>query len=241
MKKVTWILCSLILLATAPMMAQDFNKLKKSVGEKLGTSGAKGLSQEEVAEGLKEALSKGVEKGVEQLSKPDGYFKDLEIKIPLPAEARAVEDKLRQLGQDKLVDQAIESLNRAAEDAASGAKDIFIVAIKSMTLTDAISILRGEDNAATNFLAKATRAALVEKFKPVVSTSLEKVGATKHWNTVFSTYNKIPLVQKVNPDLEDYATNKAIDGLFVQIAKQELEIRKNPAARVTDLLKKVFG
>ncbi len=241
MKKITWILCSMLLLATAPVMAQDFSKLKKAVGEKVGASGASGLSQDEVAAGLKEALSNGVEKGVAQLSKPDGYFKDLEIKIPLPAEARAVEDKLRKLGQDQLVDQAIESLNRAAEDAASGAKDIFIVAIKSMTLTDAISILKGEDNAATNFLEKATRAALVEKFKPVVSTSLEKVGATKHWNTVFSTYNKIPLVQKVNPDLEDYATNKAIDGLFVQIAKQELEIRKNPAARVSDLLKKVFG
>jgi uncharacterized FlgJ-related protein len=110
-----------------------------------------------------------------------------------------------------------------------------------MTLTDAMSILRGEDNAATKYLEKSTRAALFEKFKPVVKVSLDKVGATKNWNTIFTTYNKIPLVEKVNPNLEEYATNKAIDGLFIQIAKEELAIRKNPAARVSDLLKKVFG
>ena len=152
-----------------------------------------------------------------------------------------METKLRSIGQGQKVDEAIESINRAAEDAANGAKDIFVDVIKNMTLTDAMSILRGEDNAATKYLEKSTRAALFEKFKPVVKVSLDKVGATKNWNTIFTTYNKIPLVEKVNPNLEEYATNKAIDGLFIQIAKEELAIRKNPAARVSDLLKKVFG
>ena len=110
-----------------------------------------------------------------------------------------------------------------------------------MTLTDALGILRGEKDAATKYLEKSTRAALVEKFKPTVKVSLDKVGATRYWNLMFSTYNKIPFVTKVNPDLDDYVTNKAIDGLFIQIAKEELTIRKNPTARVTELLKKVFG
>ncbi len=243
MKKSIYITCGILVFCASSSLAQ-FDKLKKTVGDKIestttSTSGA--LSEEEVGSGLKEALTKGVEKGVDQLSKPNGYFGDLEIKIPLPAEAKNVESKLRSMGQGQKVDEAIESINRAAEDAATSAKDIFVDAIKSMTVTDAMSILRGDDNAATKFLDKTTRAALVAKFKPVVKASLDKVGATKNWNTIFTTYNKIPLVEKVNPDLEEYATNKAIDGLFIQIAKEELSIRKNPAARVSDLLKKVFG
>ena len=220
--------------------SQILDKLKKTVDETVNNT-SNSLTEEEVGEGLKEALTKGIENGVARVSKPDGYFKDLAIKIFLPEEAKKVEAKLRQIGQGEQVDKAIESLNRAAEDAANGAKDIFITAIKAMTIQDAMSILKGEDNAATTFLEKTTRQALFDKFKPVVKASLDKVGATKHWNTIFTTYNKIPLVEKVNPDLEEYATNKAIDGLFVQIAKEEKEIRENPAARVTDLLKKVFG
>lgn len=220
--------------------AQILKDLKNKVEENVSTSSSN-LTEEEVAKGLKEALTRGVEKGVDQLSKPDGYFKDLAIKIPLPPEAQNVEEKLRKMGQGQKVDDAIESINRAAEDAANGAKDIFVTAITSMSLTDAMGILKGEKNAATAYLEKTTRSSLFEKFKPVIKSSLEKVGATKHWNTLFTTYNKIPMVQKVNPDLEEYATNKAIDGLFVQIAKQEKEIRDNPAARVSDLLKKVFG
>lgn len=239
MKRSFIALITLLLVGTTAQ-AQLFKDLKKKVEDEIGVSNSS-LTEEEVGAGLKEALTNGVEKGVDRLSTPDGYFKDLAIKILLPEEAKKVESKLRSLGQDKMVDDAIESLNRAAEDAANGAKDIFVDAITSMTVNDAMSILRGEDDAATNYLEKSTRAALVAKFKPVIKNSLDKVGATKHWNTVFTTYNKIPLVQKVNPDLEDYTTNKAIDGLFVQIAKQEKEIRENPAARVSDLLKKVFG
>jgi nitrogen regulatory protein PII len=242
MKKSIYTTCGILIFCASTSMAQ-FDKLKKTVGDKIESTAptSSALSEEEVGSGLREALTKGVEKGVNQLSKPDGYFGDLEIKIPLPEEAANVEAKLRSMGQGQKVDDAIESINRAAEDAAIGAKDIFVDAIKSMTLTDAMSILRGEDNAATNFLDKATREALVIKFKPIVKASLDKVGATKNWNAIFTTYNKIPLVTKVNPDLEEYATNKAIDGLFIQIAKEELAIRKDPAARVSDLLKKVFG
>ena len=200
-----------------------------------------GLSEEEVGKGLKEALNQGIEKGVEQLNKKDGYFKDAEIKIPMPEEAKKVEKKLRDLGQDKQVDDAIESMNRAAEDAAFAAKEIFVIAIKDMTLTDAMGILKGEDNAATKYLNKATYAALTAKFQPIIKVSLDKVGATQYWNTVFTNYNKIPFITKVNPDLVAYVTEKALNGLFIQVAKEELLIRKDPLARGTDLLKKVFG
>lgn len=243
MKKSVYITFGILVFCASSALAQ-FDKIKKTVGDKIEstTSSSSGaLSEEEVGAGLKEALTKGVEKGVSQLSKADGYFGDPEIKIPLPEEAANVETKLRNMGQGQKVDEAIESINRAAEDAANGAKDIFVGAIKKMTVSDAMSILRGEDDAATKYLDKTTRAELVEKFKPVIKASLDKVGATKNWNTIFTTYNKIPLVEKVNPDLDEYATNKAIDGLFIQIAKEELSIRTNPAARVSDLLKKVFG
>ncbi len=222
--------------------AQTFNSLRKAAEDKIvKTTASTNLSEDEIVRGLKEALRIGVEKGVDQLSKPDGYFKDPEIKIPFPQEVKQVESKLRSFGQGKMVDEAIESLNRAAEDAVIDAKDIFIAAIKNMTLTDAMSILKGEKDAATKYLEKSTRAALIEKFKPTVKASLDKVGATKYWNQMFTTYNKTPFVTKVNPDLDDYVTNKAIDGLFIQIAKEELAIRENPTERVTDLLKKVFG
>lgn len=222
--------------------AQTFNDYKKAAEKKIiETTANTDLSNEEIAQGLKEALEIGVEKGIDKLSKPDGFFKDPEIKIPFPEEVKQVESKLRMTGQGKMVDEAIESINRAAEDAVIDAKDIFIAAIKNMTLTDALSILRGEKDAATRYLEKYTRAALVEKFKPTVKVSLNKVGATKHWNLMFSSYNKIPFVTKVNPELDDYVTNKAIDGLFIQITKEELSIRKDPTARVTELLKKVFG
>ena len=241
MKNLIFITSSILFLS-ASVFGQDFGKLKQRVTETVSSDKSSGaLSEGEVSNGLKEALNKGIEKGVTQLSKPDGYFKDLQIKIPLPEEAQVVESKLRQMGQGKQVDDAIESINRAAEDAAMGAKDIFVDAIKNMTVTDAMGLLKGNDDAATRFLEKSTREALVAKFRPIVKVSLDKVGATKHWNTIFTTYNKIPFVSKINPDLEEYATNKAIDGLFIQIAKEELEIRKNPGARVTDLLKKVFG
>jgi hypothetical protein len=240
MKKILFILVGIAMLSSSAN-AQFLRNLKKKVEKTITESDKSVLSEEEIGKGLKEALTIGIEKGVEQLSKQDGYFKDSEIKIPMPKEAKSVEEKLRAIGQGKKVDQAIESMNRAAEDAASEAKDLFVAAIKEMTLNDALGILKGEDDAATRYLENHTRDQLVEKFKPIIKTSLNKVGATKHWKTVFSSYNKIPFIKKVNPDLDDYVTDLAIEGLFIQIAKEEVEIRKNPVARVTDLLKKVFG
>jgi len=240
MKKILIILVC-IAIASTTVQAQFLKGLKKKVEETITESDKSVLSEEEIGKGLKEALTIGIEKGVDQLSKPDGYFKDLEIKIPMPKEVKSVEEKLRAIGQGKKVDEAIESMNRAAEDAATGAKDLFVAAIKEMTIKDAVAILKGEDDAATRYLEDHTRQQLIDKFKPIIKKSLDKVDATKYWKSVFSSYNKIPFVKKVNPELDDYVTEKAIDGLFVQIAKEEMEIRKNPIARVTDLLKKVFG
>ncbi|MFO0507191.1 MAG: DUF4197 domain-containing protein, partial [Chryseotalea sp.] len=156
-------------------------------------------------------------------------------------EAKKVEDKLRQIGMDKQVDEFIMTLNRGAENAAKEAKPIFVSAIKQMTIEDAWSILKGNDNAATNYLQRTTSAALKEKFKPVIQTSLDKVNATKFYSDLVNTYNKIPFVEKVNPDLNEYATNLAMRGLFLQIEKEEKNIRKDPLARTSDLLKRVFG
>ncbi|MEM7105678.1 MAG: DUF4197 domain-containing protein [Bacteroidota bacterium] len=237
----TTILTLIAIFSYSFAQAQLFQKIKKEVEKELPISNTSELTQDDAAMGLKEALTIGIKKGVETVSKPDGYFKDPIIKILMPDEAKAVESKLRAIGQDKLVDDAIEAMNRAAEDAASGALDLFVTAIKNLTIEDALAILGGEEDAATQYLDRQTRNPLTEKFQPVIKSSLDKVNATKHWNAVFTAYNKIPFIKKVNPDLEAFVTEKAIDGLFVQIAKEEKEIRENPAARVTDILQKVFG
>ena len=138
--------------------------------------------------GLKQALNKGIEKGVDKLSVKDGYFKDDQIKLLLPREAQQVEAKLRKLSQGEKVDATIESLNRAAEDAAGSAKKLFVSAIKNLTLEDAMNILKGNDDAATVYLSNSTRAQLVEKFSPIIKASLDKVGATSQWSKLFSAY-----------------------------------------------------
>jgi hypothetical protein len=171
----------------------------------------------------------------------DGYFKNPQIKIPFPPDVKRVEDRLRQIGLGGEVDKFIMTLNRGAEDAAKEAKPIFIAAIKQMTIQDAWGILKGEENAATEYLRRTTSSQLYEKFKPVIANSLNKVSATKYYSDLVNTYNKIPMVEKVNPDLNDYATNKAMDGLFLLIAQEEKKIRQDPVARTSDLLKKVFG
>ena len=241
MKKYFYFLL-LIITSVAFSSNAQLPNLKKSL-DKNGISlpGTRGLDQDEVGKGLKEALNKGIEKGVDKLSVKDGYFKDDQIKLMLPKEAQKVEAKLRKIGQGAKVDATIESLNRAAEDAAGNAKELFVSAIKNLTLKDAMNILNGADDAATVYLSNSTRAQLMDRFRPIIKASLDKVGATAQWAKLFNAYNKIPFVEKVNPDLVAYTTDKAIEGLFIQVAKQELEIRKNPAARTTALLKKVFG
>lgn len=198
------------------------------------------LTSTDVSEGLKEALIKGISTGSDLVSQLDGYFKNPEIKIPFPPEVKKVEDKLRQLGFSNDVDRFILTLNRGAEEAAKEAKPIFISAIKSMTIQDAWGILKGEQNAATEYLKRVTSAQLKEKFKPVIRQALNKVNATKYYGDIVNTYNQIPFVQDVNPNLDDYATDKAMEGLFIMIAKEEKNIRENPAARTTELLRRVF-
>lgn len=198
------------------------------------------LSNNTVIAGLKEALQVGINKGTQQLSAVDGFFGNAALKILMPPEAVKVEQSLRKLGMNKQVDDAILNMNRAAEDATKQAAPIFIDAIKGMSFTDAFAILRGGDNAATNFLQNKTTAALTTAFRPVIETALNKIDATKHWNTIFSNYNRFAL-QKVNPDLTAYVTEKALQGIFLQLAIEEGKIRKDPMARTTDILKTVFG
>jgi len=229
------VLSILLLACTTAQINQTLHEVNKAMATD------KPLTTAEVGEGLKEALVNGISKGSDRVSQLDGYFKNPEIRIPFPPEAKKVEDKLRQIGMDKQVDEFIMTLNRGAENAAKEAKPIFISAIKQMTIEDAWSILKGNDNAATNYLQRTTSAALKEKFKPVIQTSLDKVNATKYYSDLVNTYNKIPFVEKVNPDLNEYATNLAMRGLFLQIEKEEKNIRKDPLARTSDLLKRVFG
>lgn len=214
------------------------------VGNTLSTIGTTMASDEttesDVISGLKEALINGVTKGSNEVSSVDGFFKDAAIKLLVPPELQKVEKKLRDLGMNKLMDDFTLSMNRAAEDASKEAKPIFVSAIKGMTVKDAWNILKGEKNAATTYLKGATSDELYAAFKPKVKASLDKVNATKYYEDVVNTYNKIPFVEKVNADLPDYATNKAIDGIFTKVEKEEANIRENPAARTTDLLKKVF-
>jgi hypothetical protein len=198
------------------------------------------LTNDEVIRGLREALTVGTNNSSNLTSKLDGFYKNPEIFIPFPPEAIKVKEKVEQLGMKKQVDEFVMTLNRAAETATSEAAPIFVNAIKEMTIADGFAILRGNDNAATQYLKDKTTAQLKVKFNPIVKNAIQKVEVTKYWNPVINTYNKIPFIEKMNPDLEDYVTTKAMDGLFLMIAKEEVKIRKDPMARVTDLLKKVF-
>jgi hypothetical protein len=216
--------------------ASQISKVFDRASSASGTS----LSTETIASGLKEALQVGTERGAAKLSSVDGFFKDAALKILMPAEAQKVEQKLRSIGLGKQVDNAILSMNRAAEDASKSAAPIFINAIKQMSIQDAVGILKGGDFAATDYLKGKTAANLTEAFGPVVEQSLAKVGATKYWNTLFSTYNKFSS-DKVNTDLSAYVTEKALGGIFREVALEEQKIRKDPMAQTTDLLKKVFG
>lgn len=199
------------------------------------------MSNEDIVMGLKEALTKGIEKGSDQASKVDGYFKNPNIKLQFPSDIKKVEDVIRDMGLGSVVDKFVKTLNTAAEYAASEAKPIFVDAIKSLTIQDAWNILQSENNAATQFLKENTYSELSTKFKPVIQSALEKSKTTKYYNTIITTYNKIPLLENVNPDLDDYATDKAIDGLFNLIADEEEKIREDPFARTTEILKNVFG
>ena len=195
----------------------------------------------DISGGLKEALNNGITKQVSKLTATDGFFKNQAVKILLPEELQVVDKKLRQIGMSSLADEGLKVLNRAAEDAVKEATPIFVDAVKNMSFTDAKNILMGNENSATSYLQNSTTTALYAKFNPVIKNSFTKVGADKIWSQIITKYNAVPLVTKVNPDLTDYTTNKALEGVFKMIAVEEKDIRTNFSARTSDLLKKVFA
>ncbi len=255
MKKLFTLCVVLTVVVVQPLSAQLFKKVLGDSKSKDSTksenassilnsvlSGGKSssLSSDEIVQGLKEALQVGAELSGQKLSALDGYFANAAIKILMPEEAKKVEQQLRGIGLGKQVDNAILSMNRAAEDAAKSAAPIFINAIKQISIKDAVGILRGGDFAATNYLKDKTTIQLTEAFRPVIEQSLQKVNATKYWNSVFTTYNRFS-AEKVNPDLSAYVTEKALNGIFYQVGQEEQKIRKDPVARTSEILKKVFA
>ena len=210
--------------------------------QNLPQMGGPGLTEAEAGQGIKEALSQGLVKAVLQLNKEDGFFKDAFYKILLPPDAKKIENTLRDLGFNRMVDKAILQINRGAEDAAAFAKPIFVDAIKSMTLSDAIGLVKNGDTSATHFFRVKTTDKLIAAFLPVIKSSLEKVEATKYYGDVVTKYNNFPTTfKKLNPDLPGFVTGKATEALFDLVSKEELNIRHNLVARTSDILKKVFG
>jgi len=235
MKKIILLLLLLSSMRTNGQVT--INSVIQTVNNALGA----GLSNEEITKGLKEALNVGTKNASGKAAKTDGYYKNKLIRIPFPSDARDMRTTLVKMGMKKQVDAFEKQMNRAAEDAAKKAAPIFINAVTAMTIQDGLTILRGKDDEATQYLRKTTAAQLSKEFRPIISASLKKVEITKYWNPLFTTYNKVPFVKKVNPKLDEFVTNKAIDGLFLLIAEEETKIRKDPAARITEILKKVFG
>ena len=248
----------LFVVAAANTQAQfNFDKISKQLGDQVKsrsttttttktttTSGNKGTSftENEAGQAIKQALLNGITAGVTKASVTDGFFKNAFIKVLFPPEARAMESTLRQVGAGALVDNIVLSMNRAAEQAAPQAKQIFVNSITQLTITDAINIVSNQQpDAATKFLERTTTNQLVSAFKPSIKTALDKTLATRYWQQAMTQYNRIPFVAKINTDLPDYVTRKGISGLFYLIAQEEAKIRKDPAARTTDILQKVFG
>ncbi len=195
----------------------------------------------DISGGLKEALNNGITKQVSKLTAVDGFYKNEAVKILLPEELQKVDAGLRRIGLGSMADEGIKMLNRAAEDAVKEATPIFVDAIKNMSITDAKGILLGNQSAATSYLQSSTSTALYGKFNPVIQNSFSKVGADKVWTNIINKYNSIPLVRKVNPDLNDYVTNQAMNGVFKMVAVEEKNIRTNLSSRTSTLLQKVFA
>lgn len=237
------IIAAIILFAAQASEAQNLlNQVKNQVNNAVGgNNSGSSLSNDEVIRGLKEALNVGTNNATGKASKADGFYKNAIIRIPFPPEARAVESTAKQLGMTKQVNDFVKTMNRAAEEASKEAAPIFVDAVRTMTINDGLTILRGGDGAATNYLKGRTQSQLTTKFSPVVKRAINKVQLTKYWKPIVTKYNKIPGVRKQNPDLDKYVTEKALEGLFKLIADEENKIRKDPAARVSDILRRVFG
>jgi hypothetical protein len=219
--------------------AAGLSDLLKSTQQTLSGSGK--LTNDEIIAGLKEALGVGTEKAVALVSQPDGYYKNPEIKIPLPEPVQKVEKLLRATGYGEKVDEFELSMNRAAEHAAPQAKSIFGDAIKQMTFEDARKILNGSDNAATLYFEEKTSSRLQETFKPIVKEAMGQVGVTRSYQDLNAKVESLPFGKSINFDLDQYVTDGSLKGLFKMLAEEEKQIRTQPAARVTDLLKKVFA
>ncbi len=239
MKYIAFILVLASVLPACSSGQFDIGKISKDINKTINSG--KPLTNQEIIDGLKQALTIGSQNASSSAAKADGYFKNPLIKIPFPPEAIKMEQKLRSLGMNKQVDEFIMTINRSAEEAAKQAAPIFVDAVKTMTITDGLTILKGKNTEATDYLKQKTSSSLHDKFKPVIKSATQKVNVTKYWNPLITTYNNIPFTDKLNPDLEEYITQKALSGLFQLVSQEETKIRKDPAARVTDLLKKVFG
>jgi hypothetical protein len=232
---------ALLLLLLLPSISNaQFKDILKKATDKVNAA-TNSNSSLDIAAGLKEALNKGITEQVSKLTATDGFYRNEAVKILMPEELAKVDKTLRKMGMSKLADEGILVLNRAAEDAVKEATPIFVTAIKNITITDAKGILLGNDNAATTYLQSATTTSLYSKFNPVVQQSIGKVGADVIWTKIIKQYNTIPFVSKVNPDLTDYVTNKALDGVFKMITVEEKKIRTDIDARTSDVLKKVFA
>lgn len=242
--KITTIIVLAIMLSFNSI-GQNFGKFIKqaetTVKEVSSGDAGSALSSDEIIEGLKEALAVGSKNAGASASKLDGFYKNDKIKIPFPPEINNVKKSVEQMGLKPQVTKFVETLNRAAEEAAKEAAPIFVNAITTMNINDGMNILNGGDRAATTFLEDKTTPELMAKFEPIVKKAIEKVQLTKYWNPVVSSYNQVPFVKKVNPDLEAYVLERAIAGMFTLVAEEEAKIRQDPAARVSDILKKVFG
>lgn len=231
MKKLTFIFLVLAI--------NSCGTLEQIIKDTTGNSGI--LSQEQIGQGLKQALNQGINREVSKLTVKDGFFKNELIKILLPEELQKVDNGLRKIGLSSLADEGLKLLNRAAEDATKEAVPIFVDAVKNISFNDAKNILLGDNRAATSYLENATQQALYAKFNPIINKKLNEVGATKLWSGAINKYNSLPLTNDVNPDLTDYVTQQALNGVFKVIAKEELQIREKISSRRTDLLKQVFA
>jgi hypothetical protein len=226
---------------------QQLMQTVNSAGEVLSaSSGGTGLSlsNDEVIKGLKEALSVGTDNAASLGSKADGFLKNPKIHIPFPEDAIKVKNTVEDLGLKPQVDKFVTALNRSAEEAAKSAGPIFLDAITTMSIQDGMNILKGDKNAATNYLKSKTYSALYDRFKPKVNAATSKMKVADNWQPLAKAYNTATMLtggQQVDPDLENYVTTRAVDGIFTLLADEEQKIRENPAARVTDLLKKVFA
>lgn len=241
LRKINFMKKILFLLLLVPMISNaQFKDLMKKASDK-AASYTKSDSGLDIGAGLKEALNKGVTEQVSKLTSEDGFYKNEAVKILLPEELQKVDKALRKAGMANLADDGIKALNRAAEDAVKEATPIFVSAIKNMSITDAKSILMGNENAATVYLQSETTTQLYAKFSPVVKQSISKVGADVIWSSIIKKYNSIQLVSKLNPDITDYVTNKALDGVFKMITIEEKNIRTNLNSRTSDILKKIFA